>query len=236
MRRHVAQPLIALAFAIATFAAPEGADASVVTFEFGPPSPDHFNSVDLASYDEAGFRIVATPKRSFIVDPRVSIFPPGDYAPTSVASSNVGFVFAELRLTSIAGAPFALTAFDLIETQDLLFPYIFSLVGDKSDGSTVTANFVTDQLYGPQTIALQHFDDLVSVRFGTGDSFGALAIDNLVVTPSARVVPEPETAMLFVFGFLLLIWQRLTARSTGTRIDYMADAGPAPSRTRRSSD
>jgi hypothetical protein len=137
-------------------------------------------------------------------------------------------------MRSNTGAPFALSMFDAAEGFLLDPDYMdgtqgasligntathLEVVGNLSSGGTVDTTFtfdgVNDSIPGGledfQTFSLPtSFIDLVSVTFTAIDEgvyqAGTFSIDTLSVSTSSNV-PEPGTALLFLFGFSI-IWIR----------------------------
>ncbi|MEN8183404.1 MAG: hypothetical protein ABFS46_12810, partial [Myxococcota bacterium] len=107
-----------------------------------------------------------------------------------VPSNGTAFVsqcgICRVSLHAVDGGLFDLAAVDLGEP--LLFgsfgPFAtgVTIAGTREDGTTVSANVVTDGIVGFETFLLDDtFSDLVSVAFPTPSAFGAISIDNLVV-------------------------------------------------------
>lgn len=102
------------------------------------------------------------------------------------------------------GSEFGLSSVDLAEWSTLYQePLTVRFVGYKSDGSTVTAELVTDGIIdgtGPladfQTL---HFDSRFTGLTRMQIPTTGWSLDNLVVT-----IPEPGTGAFFVFGVALL--------------------------------
>ena len=107
-----------------------------------------------------------------------------------VPSNGTAFVaqcgLCRVSLQTLDGGLFDLFAVDLGEP--LLFgsfgPFAtaVTITGTREDGTTVSADVVTDGIAGFETFLLDDsFSDMASVELSTPSLFGAISIDNLVV-------------------------------------------------------
>lgn len=123
-----------------------------------------------------------------------------------VPSNGTAFVsqcgICQVSLQPIEGGLFDLAAVDLGEHLFFGFgPFAtaVTITGTREDGTTVTADVVTDGTAGFETFLLDDsFLDLASVALSTPSPFGAIAIDNLVVRagiekPTLSISPPSGT-------------------------------------------
>jgi len=104
--------------------------------------------------------------------------------------------YPDTMLTHADGLPFDLLSLDISEPRPDWLSVGVSLIGTKSDNSTVTSSFTLDGVFGFEMHTLETFTDLIELRL-VGQSY---QYDNITFD----VIPEPTTIVLFGLGVLLL--------------------------------
>jgi hypothetical protein len=167
-----------------------------ITFD-GPPLLQPGSRISVAQYDEASMSF--TPLGPSFT--RVGMNPsPSSGAPDDGTAYLAAAFTQSLRFSLTNGSAFDLVSVDLAEYSTAFAqPITVQFVGYRPDGSTVTADLVTDGVIdgtGPladfQTFTFsKDFTGLTRVEIPTW----AWSLDNLYVS-----VPEPGTGLLFLVG------------------------------------
>jgi len=101
-------------------------------------------------------------------------------------------------LTQANGLTFDLLSIDLSEGLSDRLDVQLTLIGTKSDNSTVVSSLTLDGVFGFETNTLETFTDLIAVKLT--HVFNSYQYDNITLD----VIPEPATLLLLGFGALFL--------------------------------
>lgn len=189
----VRKRLLALAVvAVAIFALPHDAAATIIGFEGVAPAGSLVNVNPAAPFTEGGFTLTPTNAQSAVFDSAAGVDFPGDLTDW--------FGFEENNLITLTGpAPFSLQSVVLgPSTVASALLTSITMVGNLNGGRTLSTTFS-----GLTTATLEtlNWSNLNSVVFRATDDSG---IDNITLNE----VPEPASLMLFVMGGLGLIPRR----------------------------
>jgi len=162
--------------------APSG---NMVIIDFNGVPPDDYNP-----YSEDGFTL--TPSAGFV---RINNhFPPGSNAAQPSFGFGNGAFDDSFTFTNNSNLPFDAVSIDLLEANEIPTTYGVTVIGTKTDLSTVTQTFTLDGIAGTQTFAFSPaFTGLVSLKIAE-DSSNAFILDAVQIDNVMLALPMPPDA------------------------------------------